>query len=298
VCGDVSILPSEAGRHVVLAQSDVKGKWIALSQDLYPIQVTVAGESPQLAWFEAPPGVYAVGFIPLDDSQPIVKRVELGEPGPPPPPPPEIDVSLKVKSPILEGDYGIGIAEHTGDGTHAIILSSDSQRLTVPKVVDSPPGSFKAVAPDNEVADGPVTARIRAMLGNKSARADVLVEDDDEPPGPNIPDDEFGNVGRHAYDVAMEKLNAAGKAVAKKVGENYTTAADRVDNGKLPTIESAAEWITSANEAVWGANGVRQQYQAWSKEVAKRWNEHDVDEDKWKVARFFRAVGAGLNAVE
>lgn len=110
-------------------------------------------------------------------------------------------------------------------------------------------------------------------------------------PAPDVPPDEYGNIGQKVAAWVVElKLDNA-----KAVGANYLAGAKHLSGEAkpiLPTIDLAAAFVSSENKKL---KLNRTAWKQWSERIEKPWIElGKVDRDS--AVGFLKAVAAGLGA--
>jgi hypothetical protein len=119
-----------------------------------------------------------------------------------------------------------------------------------------------------------------------------------EPPPSPIPDDEFGNVGKLAYESA-NKLSATARAQAPATAALYRTVVKKLEVGELINATAAAQYAQAERTKTWGASAPE-----WTTSfvapIGARWNELWAVErlDKTQTIKFYAAVATGLEAVK
>lgn len=111
-------------------------------------------------------------------------------------------------------------------------------------------------------------------------------------PTPDVPPDEFDNVGQKVAKWAAElKLDKTAEIAA-----NYEEAAKRLEGSKtppIPTIDLAIKFIVSKNNEI---NKNNTAWATWSTRVQGPWSKHVVD--RATAAKFLAAVAAGLKGAK
>lgn len=112
------------------------------------------------------------------------------------------------------------------------------------------------------------------------------------PPTPDVPPDQFDNVGQLSFRLA-KALPSAARSKSKAVADIYRRAADGLEDGSLINVTVAARRVQEQR-----TSAVGDQSPPWNALVADLKTTWDKfwPMDKAKVALFYRAVAAGLEA--
>lgn len=191
---------------------------------------------------------------------------------------------------VAEGSSFAWIVTSVKNGQSIEVQSYDEGQSIV---FTGPPGVYSVIGVT--ITDGKVDIGQAAVtIGEVKPTPKPDDPDVPTPPTPDIiPDDQFNNVGKLAFQCAS-KLPAAAKAQASATANLYKEAVAKMKTGELVNGTAAQNYVKIEREKIWGGNSTD-----WMREMAPVvdvWNKQLLT--KGNVMAFYEALAAGLSAVK